>query len=189
MAVAASYLTHLPTDELVTDGNVLRAVVEVIKRRHEYRERQELETDPTWRQPIPYVLVTTPVPDTRYVAMTRMQGQGETRLAGKKYIGAGGHVEEGHTIFYTALLEVTQELGVPLKSLELDGVLITTGGPVEDVHLCMFYRATTTYTNFTSPERDLHLAHWATREELGKDFKDMEKWSQVIARDYLNIKG
>ena len=157
----------------------------MIDEHHTFLERAALEVDTEFRQPIPYVLITNSLGNV--ALMRRMTGQGEARLHGKFYIGAGGHVEEGHTVFYTALKEVTEELGLPLQSLESRGVLITTGGPVEDVHLCIFYKASTVYSQFRGTEEHLQKPEWAKPLALAERGPSMERWSQVVLRDYLNI--
>jgi len=157
--------------------NFTAAVTQLIGNNHEYLEREPLETDPTWRQIIPYILVKSP---KGYCLMQRCKGQGEARLLGKHYIGAGGHVEQGHSVYYTALKECTEELGLPLTTLELTGFMLTDGSPVDDVHVCVFGRAETLYTDFMSPEGLLHNARWATVTELLQHTPAMEKWSQFI---------
>src|SRR5512143_1091733 len=146
-------------------------------RDYQYLEREPLENDPTYRQVIPYVVVSSP---RGICLMQRCKGQGEARLLGKHYIGAGGHVEDGHTVFYTALKECTEELGLPLRTLDLTGVMLTDGSAVDNVHLCIFGRADSNYTEFQSPEGALHNARWVDPAELLRHVDTMEKWSQII---------
>ena len=179
MAVKNEHLSHLAK-------NVVHAltpdILDLVEANHEYLEREPLETDPTYRQVIPYILVTAPV---GYCLMQRCKGQGEARLLGKHYIGAGGHVEDGHSIVYTALKECTEELGLPLRTLELTHILLTDGSPVDDVHVCILGRGKTDYTNFTSPEGPIHNARWVSREELIEHTDKMEKWSQLVVNQLL----
>lgn len=190
MAIPARFVERLPKDQLLTERSALEGLCELIKKEQQWRERSLLEEDPTWRQPIPYVLISSvsPKSETEYVLMQRMAGQGETRLHGRHYIGAGGHVEEGDTVFNTALIEVSQELGLPLARLSLSGALVSSGGPVEDVHLCLFYQAHTNYRNFGIREKGLHQEVWADLGVIRKVYDNLEKWSQIIARDFLGIK-
>lgn len=185
MVVANKMFDNLERDKLILDTGIVIKTLDDIQRAHSFRFRDEVENDPTWRQPIPYCLVMNDKQEI--VLMQRMKQQAEVRLHGKHYIGAGGHVEEGHTVSYTALKECTEELGLPLSRLEPQGILITTGGPVEDVHICIFYAAMTTYTRFCSPESELHNARWLPKNALVEFIPHMEKWSQVICRNYLNI--
>lgn len=192
MVVRSSLLDQVPRDVLVTDPRTICTLAQLTSEAG-WMEREAAEIDLAWRQPIPYVLMSirervTNQPPVRHVLMQRMKGQGEKRLLGKLYLGAGGHVEEGHTLGYTALKEVTEELGLPISLIELKGVIITTGGPVEDVHVAAFYHAWSNYSQFNSPEVDLHNATWTDEEEMAAHYPHMEKWSQIVARDYLKLK-
>lgn len=186
MAVPADRFKDVPRNVLVTDQNIIDQVLVAITGHHIWKERSELEEDPNFRQPIPYCLVTDGI--DKFVLMQRMKGQGEARLLGKRYVGAGGHIEEGHNLFYTALKEVTEEIGLPMASLELEGVIITTGGPVEDVHVGLFYVATTNYFDspFTSPEGALHEAKWVEIDDLKAAVPEMERWSQVVVKGWFD---
>lgn len=179
LAIKSELLNHIPK-------NVLHALTPEVQRtlesQCEYLERDPLETNPTYRQVIPYILVRN---GNNYCLMQRCKGQGEARLLGKHYFGAGGHVEDGHSIKYTALKECTEELGLPLLSLEIDGILVTDGSPVDEVHVCFFGIAVTNYSEFTSPEGPLHNAQWVSRAKLLEHVETMEKWSQLIAKQIL----
>lgn len=184
-AIRAEHVEDFPRDTLITDYRKT-GILDTVRRLGRCYEREELENDPQFRQPIPYVLVREYAYSGRIVMMQRMKVQAETRLHGKFYIGAGGHVEEGHTVFYTALKEVTEELGLPLEKLDFEGVLITTGGMLEDVHLCLFYTAITHYGEFTGPEQQwAQNARWVTIDQAQDMVPEMEKWSQVIMKDYF----
>lgn len=174
MAVKNEALTQLSVNRL---HPLSPDLMQLLGDHHDYLEREPLETDPVWRQVIPYILVQSP---KGYCLMQRCKGQGEARLLGKHYIGAGGHVEQGHSIYYTALKECTEELGLPLTTLKLTDILLTDESAVDNVHLCVFGRAETVYTDFTSPEGLLHNARWASVEELLQHTATMERWSQII---------
>lgn len=179
LAIKNTHLSQLPLNVLTPLTPELKDLLET---KSEYLEREPLETNPEYRQIIPYILVNS---EKGYCLMQRCKGQGEARLFGKHYIGAGGHVEDGHSILYTALKECTEELGLPLRTLELTRILITDGGAVDDVHVCVFGMATTNYTEFTSPEGPLHNARWMGKTELLTYVETMEKWSQIIAHQFL----
>ena len=150
-----------------------------------WKERSELENDPTYRQIIPYVIVSNTARE--FVVMRRCKGQGEERLLGKHYMGAGGHVEYGHSLQYTAILEVTQELGLPLSHLEPVGMFFSDKTELDKVHVCFLYVAMTQYRVFTSPEGPLHEAQWVKREGLSKFYPTMEGWSQFAVDQFLAV--
>lgn len=180
MAIKNEHLSNLAKNIV---HELTPQICDLVEVQHEYLEREPLETDPTYRQVIPYILVESP---KGFCLMQRCKGQGEARLLGKHYIGAGGHVEDGHSIYYTALKECTEELGLPLRKLELTGLMLTDGSPVDDVHVCVLGKAYSDYTDFKSPEGSLHNAQWVSREELLAHADKMEKWSQLIVNQLLS---
>jgi len=180
-AIKSSKLNHMSRNELHRFTDQISAFLE---KEGEWLEREQLETDPTYRQVIPYTMVSSQAMRKR-VLMQRCKGQGEARLFDKYYIGAGGHVEEGHSIVYTALKECTEELGLPLARLQLTGIMITDGSMVDDVHVCIFGMAETHYEIFRSPEGPLHNARWASDAELLAHIPKMEKWSAVLVKHLI----
>lgn len=193
LAVKSSLLDFVKPDRLHMYGPILGRVVDIISRSGEYLERDEIENDPTYRQPIPYVMVrkeTAP----EFVVLERGAGQTEKRLHGKFSVAAGGHIEDGHSLTYTALKEVTEELGIPIATLEIMGTLVSSPANrepgqccVEDVHIGIFYLATTHYRIFHSPEIKDQNPQWRTLSMIARAYPRMEKWSQIIIRDYLNL--
>ena len=59
-----------------------------------YRPRSEMETDPSFKQLIPYVIFryVDPAGVSHVFEYTRGKGQGEKRLHSKRSIGIGGHI-------------------------------------------------------------------------------------------------
>jgi len=81
-----------------------------------YVPRAAAETDPTYKQLIPYIIVRTT--DNRVLRYQRGTGGGETRLHGRYSIGIGGHiastdqVDLGQLDYRTALRrELQEEIG------------------------------------------------------------------------------
>jgi predicted NUDIX family phosphoesterase len=186
MVIPSILVSHLKRDTLVTDPSDILGVMQIINDNKEYRERSLMEENPSYRQPIPYALIQNTF-TKRYVMMGRNSAQGEKRLHGKKYLGSGGHIEDGHDTMQTAAKELHEELMLPLLSLSLQGVMITTGGSVEDVHLCLFYVGHTFSEAFNSEEKLIQEPEWVTKEQVKEHFPNMEKWSQIIARDYIGV--
>lgn len=193
LAIPAKSVEFLPLNQMVTNARDISKVLQTIVDEGKYMDRAALETDPTYRQPIPYVLIEWQHRDpgsddsSLYVLMQRGKGQGESRLWGKHCIGAGGHIEEGHSLHYTALLEPVQELGLPIARLDPKGVFITDGSDVDKVHIAIFYRAVTHYRSFTSPEFGDQNPRWVSAQELGEHLDTMENWGKIVARDYLHL--
>lgn len=110
-------------------------------------ERHWLETDPTFRQIIPYLIVTDGERVLRYI---RGVTGGEDRLHGQLSIGFGGHIdlddlavyETGQvnlasTLYNAAARELREELGVqtPPNLRRLLGLIVCDDTPVDQVHL------------------------------------------------------
>ena len=74
--------------------------VQIIKQDGEYISRAHAETDPTYKQIIPYLIFTH---NNRYFLMQRRSTASEQRLANKLSLGIGGHVNQedmqGTTLF------------------------------------------------------------------------------------------
>ena len=76
-------------------GDVDRYLGELLDPRHaSYRARAEMETDPSFKQLIPYVIFrhTDAAGRQRVFQYTRGKGQGEGRLHSKHSVGIGGHI-------------------------------------------------------------------------------------------------
>ena len=71
------------------------------KKNNSFQPRARAETDPTFKQIIPYVVVTDGKSILHYV---RGKKAGEQRLVAKGSIGIGGHInDEDHTLFTVGL--------------------------------------------------------------------------------------
>lgn len=194
MAVPAGLFIDIPRDHLVQDPNIVKLVVQRIESREMFFPKNDLE-DPVdkekvnrdFRQPIPYVLIEKHEDcGGEYVLMQRGKGQGEQRLWGKYCLGAGGHVKQGETIGSCAKREVKEELGLDITTIFLQGVMISTGGPVEDVHIGLLYKATVHFKQFSSEELADQNPQWVNSKELEKYYDNMEKWSQIVMRGFFN---
>src|SRR5664279_6659897 len=88
------------------------------KKNNSFQPRAKAETDPNFKQIIPYVVVTDGKSILHYV---RGKKAGEQRLVAKGSIGIGGHInDEDHTLFAVGMQafqdaverEVCEELSV-----------------------------------------------------------------------------
>ena len=143
LVVRREYLApHLTEDfGLITEG--VEEIVRVIEAHHEFRPRPEMETDPAYKQIIPYVLVTR---GAEAFVMQRLKKGGEQRLHGLLSLGVGGHinpVDEAEGSALTAGLrrevdeEVAMERAVSLTPL---GVINNDRDEVGRVHLGFLFR-------------------------------------------------
>lgn len=162
----------------------------------EWRRRKLVESDRTWRQVIPYVIVTN-VKTGKYVLVERTTKQTEARLHNNVYFGIGGHIEEADVvgenqrdklIEQAAWREINEEIGFTSGVLNFAGVMAITDpaeAEVHHVHIAAVYHLFTNETEF-SGELDAQKAQWVDFGTLAGNFGRMERWSQVIWLNYLN---
>ena len=98
-------------------------------------QRWEAETDLTFKQVIPYVIVEHH-PTGRIYMTTRIGG--DERLLGQNSIGLGGHMDEGESVLDTLYRELEEEVGLQrdeITDVSLRGFLSSTLTEVDRVHL------------------------------------------------------
>lgn len=110
-----------------------------------WKERDDLESDPTYRQPIVYFRIAS---SNDSVLLYKRKGGGESRLDGKYSIGFGGHVDyedqsktNVETLINSAQREMREELpGLKgsVEDLRFDGVSWSSKTEVDKVHVAIF---------------------------------------------------
>ncbi len=143
LVVRREYLAPYLTEDfgLITEG--VEEIVRVIEAHHEFRPRPEMETDPAYKQIIPYVLVTR---GAEAFVMQRLKKGGEQRLHGLLSLGVGGHInpvdEAGGSALTAGLRrEVDEEVAVErAASLTPLGVINNDRDEVGRVHLGFLFR-------------------------------------------------
>ena len=143
LVVRREYLAPYLTEDfgLITEG--VEEIVRVIEAHHEFRPRPEMETDPAYKQIIPYVLVTR---GAEAFVMQRLKKGGEERLHGLLSLGVGGHInpvdEAGGSALTAGLRrEVDEEVAVErAASLTPLGVINNDRDEVGRVHLGFLFR-------------------------------------------------
>ncbi|MEM4282662.1 MAG: hypothetical protein QW559_00115 [Candidatus Woesearchaeota archaeon] len=92
--------------------------ISIILQKHKYFPRSTAETDPSYKQPIAYLLVVNPVQRSVFVykRASKDSAYSEKRLQGKWSWGIGGHIEKcdkiegGNPITSSILREVEEEI-------------------------------------------------------------------------------
>jgi predicted NUDIX family phosphoesterase len=115
------------------------------------RPRRELESDPSWKQPIPYAVALyhpegTPAGDVQLFWMDRLAGGSDKRLHGRASFGVGGHSSPSDGgIRATLAREWAEEVATPtLPHFTPLGLLNDDGDDVGRVHLGIVFIATLT---------------------------------------------
>lgn len=134
--------------------------------RLEPRLRCEAELDPSFKQIIPY-LVLSHDPNGCIFAMLRTGG--DERLVGQASLGLGGYMDEGENFEDCLFREVFEEVGLrreEIRNLRLCGYIFSNASEVDSVHLGMVYRADTKKDALTCLEDDKLTGAWLTPLEL-----------------------
>ena len=115
------------------------------------RPRRELESDPSWKQPIPYAVALyrpegIPAGDVQLFWMDRLAGGSDKRLHGRASFGVGGHISQSDGGIRAALArEWAEEVATPtLPHFTPLGLLNDDGDDVGRVHLGVVFIATLT---------------------------------------------
>ena len=155
--------------------------------------RPDAEDNPSWKQPIPYCLVTR---GEQILTVRRTRGQSEQRLHGLYSIGLGGHVQPEdrgpEPLFERALRrELDEELTIPglnrLQPLFL-GLLNDDSNPVGQVHMGLVYRLEVSpgearHKSVQIRERSKMTGGFRSlvgSENLWQDRSRFETWSRIL---------
>lgn len=153
-----------------------------------FQPRSAMETDPSYKQLIPYVLLQWTDDDgmTKLFTYTRGGGGGETRLHAKRSVGIGGHISredaaDGGDPYATGMRRELEE-EVRLKSAYTetrDGLIYDPSNDVGRVHLGVVHRFVLEGPDVASNEADLAEGSFVSVEELRSDMDRLETWSQL----------
>jgi len=148
-----------------------------------YQPRSTCETDPTFLQLIPYVVLTCGDRVFHY----RRGGSGtEARLRSKRSVGIGGHINDidaGAADPFRAgmLRELAEEVDVVAASTEhFLGFLFDPGTPVGEVHLGVGSCRELDRPAVTPREAGIAECGFAPVAELLADRDQFETWSQLV---------
>lgn len=152
----------------------------------EYRERRSAETDPSFKQLIPYVVLRWCDQAFHY---RRGQSGAEARLRALRSIGIGGHIsadtDAGAADPYRAgmLREVAEEVDVRTRYRErLVGLINDDATPVGAVHLGVVHVFELDEPNVVPREDSIAAAGFARVSELQTHASEFETWSQSVLK-------
>ena len=162
------------------------------EREHEFLPRPQMETDPSYRQIIPYVAVTR---GDEIFAMRRLNKGGEARLHGKISLGAGGHIERADDDKREGILmralerEVSEEVSVEnVVSLTPLGVINEEGDEVSRVHLGFLFRMEVE-GEVAVRETEKLSGEWIKISDLPAYSEEMEGWSRIAMEAVMYGRG
>ncbi|MDD5349436.1 MAG: hypothetical protein PHQ12_04415 [Chthoniobacteraceae bacterium] len=182
--------------------NIAHYLPTLLDRNHNFfTPRPAAETNPAFKQIIPYVLL---VHEGRVLHYVRGKKAGEARLAAKGSIGIGGHMNNGesadlfqaeNTAYKTDALsnswdeaaylegvrrEVNEEINVQTRfTNRIAGLLNDDSNAVGQVHLGVIHVFHLETDAVTKREQMITQLDFLTRDELVARRENLESWSQI----------
>ncbi len=156
-----------------------------------FQPRSQMETDPSFKQLIPYVLLqwTDPSGVVNLFTYTRGGGGGEARLHAKRSVGIGGHISredasDGSDPYFIGMQrELSEEVQLNSAYQEFrDGLIYDPSNEVGKVHLGVVHRFVLEQPDVQSNEEDLSEGGFVSVDELMEDLDRLETWSQLAIK-------
>ena len=155
----------------------------------QFRPRSEVETNPDFKQLIPYMIFcyTDSSGNVSIFQYVRGKGMGESRLHHKRSIGIGGHIaaeDQGRhsvDVYREGMLrELNEEVVLRTTFTEqCVGLINDDSTEVGRVHLGIVHRLDVAEPNVVSNESDLIESGFMPLKELRKHREQMESWSAI----------
>ncbi len=178
----------IPRNLLLPDGgwHGLRSVdfdayLKIIQNNKEFQPRAQMETDPSYKQIIPYLIFEH---NNRYFLMQRHKKASETRLQSKYTLGIGGHIRQEDmqtdSLFDWARREFHEEVSYS-GNLEIEplGILNDDSNEVGKVHIGFVFLLHGSNPNI-SIKSELANGELYSLEECRAFSDRMETWSQMV---------
>jgi predicted NUDIX family phosphoesterase len=152
-----------------------------------FMPRPQAEKDPSFKQLIPYVIMTC---NGKYLSYVRGKRAGETRLVAKRSIGIGGHINPTDDMplfgnFYDTYLaavqrEVAEEVSIETKYKDrVVALLNDDSNEVGQVHLGIVHLWTLDEPRVNRKEQMITQMGFMSIPELQLVRDTMETWSQL----------
>jgi predicted NUDIX family phosphoesterase len=183
-------------DTLFPDGawQGLRAVtfeeyIPLIEQHKEFLPRSVMETDPKYKQIIPYLIFTH---KDKYFLMQRQAKASEQRLKNKYSLGIGGHIREeditSKSIIEWAQREFEEEVSYQGSyNVRPLGILNDDSNPVGQVHVG-FVLLLEGNSPAIKVKSELKSGELLSFKECDSYYENMETWSQMVL-DFLRTKS
>ncbi len=152
----------------------------------EFKPRCEMETDPCYKQLIPYVIMRC---GGKYLTYLRGKRAGEKRLVGNRSLGIGGHINPvddmslfsfRDTYLNAVKREVDEEVNVQTDYTDrIVALLNDDTNEVGQVHLGVVHLWTLASEAVTKNEQMINQLAFMDLAELQAVRGEMETWSQL----------
>ena len=155
-----------------------------------FQPRSEMETDPSYKQLIPYVLLQWTDDDgvTKLFTYTRGGGGGEARLHAKRSVGIGGHISredaaDGADPYSSGMhRELSEEVQLESTYQEFrDGLIYDPSNDVGKVHLGVVHRFVLQRPQVKTNEAELADGGFVSVDELREQMDRILKHGARLA--------
>jgi len=199
-------LTYKETGLIKGNSHVLNRIVQ----NGLFRKRSELEKDPSFKQIIPYAIISNKEPESRtwldklrgvrqnqsFYLFKRTSGQTEKRLHNKLHLGVGGHMNPGTSnepdeqyLINELKRELFEELrllnGCLIKAIEFIGFINDDSISVGRVHIGLLYNIHISNKDVVINETDKMTAEWVDINNLIEYYEEMETWTKIAIEYYI----
>ncbi|MEM6469357.1 MAG: phosphoesterase [Planctomycetota bacterium] len=160
-----------------------------------FQPRSKMETDPSFKQLIPYVLLewTDDRGEVNLFSYVRGGGGGESRLHAQRSIGVGGHISredaaDGRNAYRAGMKrELDEEIRLGSKYRDFCvGLIYDPSNEVGQVHLGVVHRFELESPDVQSNEAELAEGGFLSVTALRQRREELETWSQ-LALDALYV--
>jgi predicted NUDIX family phosphoesterase len=150
-------------------------------RNNSFRPRSQAETDPSFKQIIPYVIITD---GDRVLHYVRGKKSGEQRLVAKGSIGIGGHINSTDDGLFTYEMAVEREVKEEIKiegkfSTDIIGLINDDSTEVGSVHFGIVHLLHRKPSQIKKNEQLITQVENLTLTELVDRKDTLETWSQL----------
>jgi predicted NUDIX family phosphoesterase len=192
-------LTYKKKGIIKGNSEVLRRIVQ----NGLFLRRSELEEDPSFKQIIPYAIISNKEPERggvrqnqSFYLFRRTSGQKENRLHNKFSLGVGGHMNPSgsmESIEQYLIDELKRELyeevkllnGCFIEGIEFIGFINDDTIPVGRVHIGLLYNIHVSNKEVYVKETDKMTADWIDKTNLAEFYKGMESWTKITFDFYI----
>jgi predicted NUDIX family phosphoesterase len=203
-------LTYKETGLIKGDNELLDRIIS----NGVFGERSDLEADVSFKQLIPYAIISYKEPEPRtwrdklrggrrsrsFFLFQRTSGQTEKRLHHKFHLGAGGHMNPGtinepraqyliNELKRELFEEVKLSNGCLIEDIEFIGFINDDSIPVGTVHLGLLYDIHVSSKDVIINETDKMTAKWIDTYELIDYYEEMETWTKIAVDFYIMCKS
>jgi len=191
----------IPTDDLwklltYKEQGLIKENSEVLNRvvqKGLFRKRNELEEDPSFKQIIPYAIISN---KESFYLFKRTSRQTEKRLHNKFSLGVGGHMNAVNSkelkeqyLINELKRELFEEVkllnGCLIEDVEFIGFINDDTISVGSVHIGLLYNIHVSNKNVVINETDKMTADWIDKPDLAEFYEGMETWAKITFDNHI----